>query len=263
MRRAHLVFGLLLCFVSAGLSGRVTGEGTYRCRLWWGGQNDSILPRTSKSWLRILYTHHKLNIFIYYIIKKEKALESLRRHRKSPFWSFCDYLQKKTNESLQIKGSSAPLKTLNRKKKQDDGDSQVACRPSRIHNQRRSRSCQTVQWRVSVSSHNQVSQRSPASSRNADMWPSLLQQRTEAHNHFICINWTRSWPKALWRFQMKPIKPKWQYWPGKLSQSTSIGVARLVSPIFWYLSFNVSAWNQQTVKQLSSHVFSFNYHKAQ
>lgn len=31
------------------------------------------------------------------------------------------------------------------------------------------------------------------------------------------------------------------YSPGKLSQSTSMGVARLVSPIFWYLSFKVSA----------------------
>lgn len=30
-------------------------------------------------------------------------------------------------------------------------------------------------------------------------------------------------------------------WPGKLSQSTSMGVARLVSPIFWYRSFKVSA----------------------
>lgn len=30
--------------------------------------------------------------------------------------------------------------------------------------------------------------------------------------------------------------------PGKFSQRTSIGVFRFVSPIFWYLSFNVSAW---------------------
>lgn len=29
--------------------------------------------------------------------------------------------------------------------------------------------------------------------------------------------------------------------PGKFSHNTSIGVARFVSPIFWYLSFNVSA----------------------
>lgn len=33
-RCSHLVFGLLLCFVSAaGLQGRVTGDGAYRCGL--------------------------------------------------------------------------------------------------------------------------------------------------------------------------------------------------------------------------------------
>ena len=37
----------------------------------------------------------------------------------------------------------------------------------------------------------------------------------------------------------------WFHSPGKLSQSTSIGVARLVSPIFWYRSFKVSAWRKK------------------
>lgn len=36
--------------------------------------------------------------------------------------------------------------------------------------------------------------------------------------------------------------PRWVPSPGKFSHSTSTGVARLVSPIFWYLSFSVSAW---------------------
>lgn len=71
-------------------------------------------------------------------------------------------------------------------------NSQGICRPSRIHSQRRSRSCRTDRWRASSSSHNQASQRSPASSRSAGRWPSLLWWRGRTHG-YIKLNGTEIW----------------------------------------------------------------------
>lgn len=61
--------------------------------------------------------------------------------------------------------------------------------------------------------------------------------------HLFCNERTRCQTRTKPRLETERGKRKRGcfYWPGKLSQSTSIGVARLVSPIFWYRSFKVSA----------------------
>lgn len=65
--------------------------------------------------------------------------------------------------------------------------------------------------------------------------------------HLFCsksehvVKWQKNENSNCEQNNSKDKENGWFYWPGKLSQSTSIGVARLVSPIFWYLSFKVSA----------------------
>lgn len=205
----HLVFGLLLCFVSAaGLQGRVTGDGAYR-----GGLQETQGNKQSK-W---------------------------RWNKKNEVYSSVKFSLKNPTEYNLYQLLDGPIKEFQRERNRrglsgfSKRHSQVICRPSHIHSQRHSRSCRTDQWRASSSSRNQASQRSPASSRSAGRWPSLLYQEN------ILLIYTSGWTRMKSN-NTATKETAHVYWPGKLSQSTSMGVARLVSPIFWYLSFKVSAY---------------------